>query len=300
MSQNSTDFSSYTTGEQPSDWVKIWAEYCTWTVQTAASQSLATAFGAKVLRGDVSGGFPNGLYWQVPGTPTNTDITIRAQAYDVSGSGRIGIAVRMDAGVETGYMLRFVVADNELKLTKRVGGIETVLDTYDTDGACLFLGFNIWYCIRFQVNETALKGKIWRADASEPASWNIEVTDSEISAAGRVGLVFMNDGYCDWFGVGTDGDAPPSFPSVEGLGRFTQTIAEVARTGDFVAHITQSIVEVPREGWRDGRLTQSVVEILREILLPSVPPNFLIFDIDHDLEGDKVKYKCIQLPKLLP
>jgi hypothetical protein len=76
------------------------------------------------------------------------------------------------------------------------------------------LSSSTWYWMRFQLIGTALKVRRWADGDTEPGTWDIEVTNSRISAAGWVGLFHAGSGpsitYYDRFGVGTGGDAAPT------------------------------------------------------------------------------------------
>lgn len=69
-----------------------------------------------------------------------------------------------------------------LAVYKDVATVVTQLDTFNA-GAYLA---NEEFRMRFQVQVTTLRAKIWKAVDPEPASWNIEVTDSAITGAGSV------------------------------------------------------------------------------------------------------------------
>ena len=70
-----------------------------------------------------------------------------------------------------------------------------------------------WYWVRFRINGSAYKAKVWADGDSEPGTWNVESTDSTYSTAGAVGLLKgANTNNHEWsmFGVGTNGDTAPT------------------------------------------------------------------------------------------
>ena len=70
-----------------------------------------------------------------------------------------------------------------------------------------------WYWVRFRINGSAYKAKVWADGDAEPGTWNIESTDSTYSTAGSVGLLKGNNTTAhEWsmFGVGTNGDTAPT------------------------------------------------------------------------------------------
>lgn len=263
MAQFTTDFadSAYTPTAAPGDWTKIWETTCNWTIETESSQSLdGSSFGDQVLKCDATSLARNGLVWDDAGSVEDVDIKARCRAKDY-GTAVIGLLARAfeDSNGEDGYWLYLSTTTHELGLARRVNGAVTVIATYELDKEeQIYLSDDVWYCIRFQVNGTDLKGKIWRADEDEPGGWQIEETDSNVTAAGGAGLVAKIDSYCDWFSVGTGGDAPEAFPATEADARLTQETVEVLREGDPDARLTQAVVEV----LRDNISAQSVVVII--------------------------------------
>lgn len=69
---------------------------------------------------------------------------------------------------------------------------------------------------RFRVSGTTLQYRSWSgALEDEPATWEVETTNSTHSGAGWVGIwrnLLTNDVHVDFVGVGTGGDAAPSGP----------------------------------------------------------------------------------------
>ena len=89
--------------------------------------------------------------------------------------------------------------------------------------------------MRFRANGTSLKGKIWSEAEDEPDDWQVEATDSAISAAGWVGVGNFNaigttSIAIDYFAVGTDGNSPP-MPTwaTDAEVQYNQGLIEVAR-----------------------------------------------------------------------
>jgi hypothetical protein len=79
-----------------------------------------------------------------------------------------------------------------LTVRKRVAGTETQLATYTST---LTHVAGTWYRVRLQIIGTALKAKIWLATDREPDLWQIEVTDTSLTAAASVGVrSFRNTG----------------------------------------------------------------------------------------------------------
>jgi hypothetical protein len=72
-----------------------------------------------------------------------------------------------------------------LTLRKRVGGTETVLATGSTT---LAFSAGTVYTARMRVMRDLLAAKVWPAGTEEPGAWQVSATDSDLSAAGSVGL----------------------------------------------------------------------------------------------------------------
>jgi hypothetical protein len=107
-------------------------------------------------------------------------------------------AAATGASLFAGPVARFADTDNlyqarlefttgnviNLTVRKRVASVETQLGTF-THWIAHVAG--TYMRVRFQVIGTALKAKAWRVGDPEPDVWQVEVTDSDLSAAGSVG-----------------------------------------------------------------------------------------------------------------
>lgn len=265
MATFSTDFSDsdQVIGSQPPDW----------TAQFEAAPSPSTAdfeikadttgssFGGQVLNVDYLFSGDSALSFDDPGDAANVDMTMRVRWLTTSSLQRsCGLVARGhedSAGID-GYTITVDLNASTLKLYKLVDDADTSLATGNVYPS---IAQDVWYWLRFQVNGTALKARIWRDGDPEPVTWHIDTTDSAVSAAGWCGLYtrYIGDAEVDWFGVGTAGDAPPAQPAAEGAARVTQVAVEVLRVGDPDARVTQVSVEVLR---RNRRNPGSVVVIV--------------------------------------
>jgi uncharacterized phage protein (TIGR02218 family) len=90
---------------------------------------------------------------------------------------------------------------------------------------------NTRYWIRFRAVGTSLKFKMWLYGAAEPGAWNVETTNSSITAAGWTGFGNKNtlsrDGDVAWFGVSTNGETVP-VPGTES--NYSDRFYDTART----------------------------------------------------------------------
>lgn len=84
--------------------------------------------------------------------------------------------------------------------------------------------------VRFRVKQGEQKLKIWQHGTSEPSTWNLETTDTAISAPGGVGFYvpWGNNGrtHIASLGIGTDGDPAPTEPVPTGPGVPTNTYTD--------------------------------------------------------------------------
>lgn len=79
-----------------------------------------------------------------------------------------------------------------LTVRKRVAGTETQLGTFTTG---LTHTAGTFYRVRFQVQGSALRAKLWPATSPEPSVWHIDVTDTALTAAANLGTrSFANTG----------------------------------------------------------------------------------------------------------
>jgi hypothetical protein len=93
------------------------------------------------------------------------------------------------------YMARVEItatAGIALTIRKRIAGTETPLGSYTST---LTHVAGTFYRLRFQVIGSSLRAKVWPAAATEPDGWQIEVTDTSLTAASSVGTrSFRNTG----------------------------------------------------------------------------------------------------------
>jgi hypothetical protein len=113
------------------------------------------------------------------------DITTAALS---TGASQFAGALLRYADIDNLYEARveFTTA-NAINLTvrKRVAAVETQLGSFATAFTHVA---GTYMRVRFQISGSTLKARIWPATAVEPMNWNIEVTDSALTAAGSVGV----------------------------------------------------------------------------------------------------------------
>ena len=149
------------------------------------------------------------LAWDdIDGDANRADVELLFQYYNDSTSTTQRVAaVRMaTSGTRTGYAVRV-----------RTASIDIYRFTTNTftalSNATVSFTSGTWCWVRFRVNGTTLRARIWADGDSEPGTWDCDTTDSTYSTAGHVGpLKGANTNTQKWrkLGVGTNGDTAPS------------------------------------------------------------------------------------------
>lgn len=129
------------------------------------------------------------LAWNPPPLSADVETLCLIRPTVQSDSMEIGAAVRGNNSTALADMYAFVLyqssagARDQIAILKRDQGSGSVLGT---DSFPWSLNTNYW--MRFRVRGSTLKGRIWQQGATEPTTWDIEVADSAVTAAGYVGL----------------------------------------------------------------------------------------------------------------
>lgn len=264
MTSYVTNFSEYTTGVQPSDWTARW----TTTNTTWATRAKTGDTGGKSLENTLTAQAYRLLSWDDvdgDGSRADSEILVRVRASGI-GADQFMLALRASGsgGSETAYLCHLTSATG-LRISRIVAGtITTILSAT--------LSFTVvgaeWYKIRFRVNGTALKAKIWPAehDGNEPAAWTIETTDINIASAGWVGVATRaNTATRDWDDVAIETGGGTAEFTISGAARDTQTVALILSSGPGAARVTQaSMMVLAEEGTTEARVTQSALLVVYE------------------------------------
>lgn len=235
MAQYYTDFSGYTTGVAPSDWTARWVT--SGVTYTVREESGAT--GGKCLRGvRASSGARSLLSWDAidgdAGRAT-LDILVRVRASaQPSNTQVVGVTARASgsSGNESGYnalpLRTGLTLDGFVGISKYVSGTFTSGIFEEKSWTA-----GTWYWARIQYEGSAQRVRRWAgALGDEPGTWDATDTDTSLSSAGWVGLLFPSNGAnidVDVFAVGTGGDAAP-YPPITGTASAVAPAATVAAT----------------------------------------------------------------------
>ena len=253
MTTYNTNFGSYTAGAQPSDWTARWVTTnATWLATTVANTD-----GGKVLRKTSTAGARRLLSWDaVDGDANRADCEILARARLATGGDQVRLHLRASGAAASETAYSFLMGS--VVLHKYVAGVSTNLAT----GTYSYF-INTWYLIRFRVNGTTLSVKVWPDGVAEPSDWTLTATDSEISAAGWVGVGNFDSASTmdiDYVSIGTNGATAPQI-SPGNTAAISQAVVEVANAGTPSAVISQAAVEVALYGTPSALLSSLVIEV---------------------------------------
>lgn len=211
MAQYFTDFSEYTTGQQPSDWTRRVGDR-TWEIVNDVTSSGGKALGTTV---ELETG-RNVLSWDaIDADPQRADceIFLRCKWPQMVEYSDCFAMTRGKFRTASDYdFYRIGVLPLGLYNTKQSnpyvegeysnGSIGGTGDSFEADTY-----YNIW----IQQEGATQRLKFWKSGEPEPASWNGTGTDTNVSAEGSIGLFRASKQACiiDVFGVGTGTDPAP-------------------------------------------------------------------------------------------
>ena len=200
MTLYKTDFSEYTTGNQPSDWTERWNI----NDGSASIAEIADSIGGKVLTLSKTNTSRYALSWNDVGTPADIEVLVRARR-TTNDNQLVRIYIRGSGSVssESGYGVFWDSAAGGWRVHKYVNGVYSGLYLIIKSVALEY-----WW-IRIRMQGTALKVKTWKDADQEPSNWNYEAVESSLSS-GWVGVgAVYNYQYYDWFAAETDSGSWP-------------------------------------------------------------------------------------------
>jgi hypothetical protein len=194
-----TDFSEYSVGQSPADWVQI---------LNANTLKIIVDAGAR----------GNALQWTVQNFNQNRVLKWAALDGDTGSNNLEMLALCRETG-----------SGNPLLVGRsNAGGTNFYSAGQNANGARVYsvvngtlsgLGFqsanfeSAWMWIRVSFVGSLLRVRNWADGSIEPSTWNLSVTNTNHSAAGAVGLFLAGTGDATelaQFGVGTGGDPAPA------------------------------------------------------------------------------------------
>lgn len=235
MAVYSTDFAGDPTGAAPAGFTERWTS----TGDDWLIQAVTGALGGKALEHTRTTTARRLFSWDIAGTDTDSEILVRWRTSSAGSPDQLQLALRASgaAGSEQGYIFR--TFGSAVEIDKVIAGTATNIGSSVDVPA---FANNVWYWVRFRVNGTSLKAKVWQGDhIAEPTAWTIERTDSSILTAGWIGVGnFASTGtrQYDDIAIGTAGDTAAFPPSDEA--RITQAPVLALTAADSDARITQA------------------------------------------------------------
>ncbi|GGJ82101.1 hypothetical protein GCM10011583_12070 [Streptomyces camponoticapitis] len=151
----------------------------------AAVQSIFSGYGV-VAQNSIN----VSRYCLIPAPAANVDMvaTVATDKLATGGSHFLNLVARY-ADASNSYLARLeftATATVALTVRRRLAGTETSLGGGTVAGLTHVAGRR--FRIRLQVTGTALRAKVWLDGRPQPAAWNVDVTDSNLTAAGQLGM----------------------------------------------------------------------------------------------------------------
>lgn len=300
MAQFDTNFSGYSAGSPPTGWTARWVT----TNVTNNVVSDAIGDGGQILRSTSTADARRLLSWDTVDADANrADVEIlcrfRASSVTTGSTDSLRMHVRASgaAAAETGYHLTIPSASGaNYTVNKYVSGSATALATVAMD-----VSANTLYNIRFRVNGTTIRAKVWKDGQAEPTDWQVDTTDSSVSSAGWVGVGrFESTPTLDitHFVAATNGDTATWPVAVDTFAIATQVASEVASAIDPSMYATQVALEVMSA----NSLNMIVTQVALETLTPQTQDMYVTQVALEVLSGDPWpslsnanKYRQIQI-----
>ena len=199
--------------DPPLGWTKRWAASASPGAYTRTVENSTPAFKRRQVRLVQGGSSIAAITYDVVDADANrADVEVLALVKLTATPDSDHLVIARGSGasaaVANGYYGNITPSVSEVRIGKVVSGAFTNIAV-----ASFTASAGNSYLMRFRVNGTSLKLRVWLAGAAEPSAWNVETTDSALSAAGWVGFSgFTNARVSEWnfFSVGTKGDSAPS------------------------------------------------------------------------------------------
>ena len=201
MAKYFADFRGHAIGDQPAGW-RLADSTDSWTVASDSNASHGVTL-ARTGAGDASYAT---LVWEAPSAdPDRADFEFlaRVRAGGIGPSCQlIGRMSNDDRAVGDSYWAD--VNNGTIRSCKTVSGVFTQLLS-PTDSIA---DVTVYFYMRYRVNGSTQKVKAWDGTlADEPTAWDVETSDTDVSAAGDfgVGNWVGNENWFDWIVLETGG-----------------------------------------------------------------------------------------------
>jgi hypothetical protein len=161
----------------------------TWVVQPGGSASKQSVDGQEAVL--TSPAASTSYEMTLPISVADVDVTnrVRVSAVPTGATDSVSTEARFqDVNNLYRLVLRFQTTGNvDLVINSVVGGVSSQVGSTVTN-ALTAVPANTWVRVRFQVLGSTLRGKVWLDGSPEPSTWTITASDSQITAAGAVGV----------------------------------------------------------------------------------------------------------------
>lgn len=153
-----------------------------WTRQVSGGATATLATNRLKLATTSSAGSSIGITSTAP-SAANVVATVTFDATSASSSNKsiFSVALRQTASGD-GYRVDYPSDGTTASLVKRLGGTDTVLGTFSLPTAGSEIRTQV------EASGTTIRAKAWPVAGSVPTTWGLSVTDSSITAAGKVQL----------------------------------------------------------------------------------------------------------------
>jgi phage replication-related protein YjqB (UPF0714/DUF867 family) len=159
--------------------------------RTATFYRYVSAVRAALLgRGVMSLGSINVSRWALmPAPAADVDMTasVATDKLAIGGSQFVALVARAP-DTNNGYVARLEFSTTQqviVTVRKRAAGTETLISQTTTG---LTHAADRRFRLRFQVAGTALRARVWLDGATEPTVWDVDTTDTALTAAGQIGM----------------------------------------------------------------------------------------------------------------
>lgn len=198
MPQYYTDFSEYTTGQQPNDWTEYGVPG-SWTIQNDATGNHLISSDPPDQKSILTWDGKSAIDLEVTALKTMVEFT----------SISYNLVARFDPDTVSFFSIQENIFGDEIGYNYYIDGSfnpgPESSKTINDQGL---------YWQRFRINGTDVSGKTWVQGSSEPSSWDFIDTNYFITAPGHVGIEMDTENAVPIYeiGVGTGGDTAPMSP----------------------------------------------------------------------------------------
>jgi len=203
------------------------------SVGTAIVLEEVAAIGGKHLNIDHSSNNRYYLSWDDLGVVSDIDILARVRVAGTGPSIIQLIARAYTSSEETGYAISADSDDERFLIKRYFGGTGIDIATaYD-----YAFVVDTWHMIRFRLEGTAIKFRVWADGGEEPEVWHKDITDVRIiNGFCGIGSYRENDADCDWISIATAGGIAPG-PPIGWTGKINGVSSPAKINGIAVANI---------------------------------------------------------------